>query len=372
LPKEITTLQKELVRLAAEIENLPDRIDDDRRAIVASRRHDEQLFRNQLHFDTIDSGAWAAYFLHEQLDGPLGELIRTVRWVRQITDAELQPAASARFHGENILFAGCRQAPDLLIRSLELQGSARVAGQGVDVRGLLRNLSSTPALHEEPIRLSLTASGAMPVELQATFDRTRATPRDEFLFTCQGVHLPAARLGQQENVRLALAPTLASLHVTLLVEGDRLSGDIQLAQEQVKIMPSVVGPLAEVPLAVALEDTLSNIHSIELHLSLTGTLDEPTCQLTSHFGPALAEAIGQALQRTAEQHTRVLLAESQQHVDQQLASLERRLAEQRAALLAPLNGSTTLLAQIASELKAVPGLTDERIGRQLSTSPLFR
>ena len=60
----------------------------------------------------------------------------------------------------------------MLIRSLQLDGTARIAGQPIELRGVLMNLSSAPRLHNEPMRLHLVGNGSLPLELQATIDRT--------------------------------------------------------------------------------------------------------------------------------------------------------------------------------------------------------
>ena len=55
-----------------------------------------------------------------------------------------------------------------------------------------------------------------------------------------------------------------------MVEGDKLSGDIQLVQRQVKIAPVFTGQLSDVPLAAALQTTLAELDSLAVQVTLVG------------------------------------------------------------------------------------------------------
>ena len=87
--------------------------------------------------------------------------------------------------------------PSLLIRSLQLQGTARIGGQTVELGGTLTDVSDAPALHASPIRLRDKATGSLPLELQATIDRTGPVARDELLVDCRGVVMPTLNLSQR-------------------------------------------------------------------------------------------------------------------------------------------------------------------------------
>src|SRR4029078_7862641 len=136
-----------------------------------------------------------AYLLRDVAARQLNQLVGWLRWMRTMAPADAKPRAGAA-RGEDIQFAGCRPEPGILIRSLQLDGTARIAGQPIELRGILTNLSSAPRLRDAPIRLHLARSGSLPMELQATIDRTNAKARDELLVNCQGVLLHEMALGK--------------------------------------------------------------------------------------------------------------------------------------------------------------------------------
>jgi uncharacterized protein (TIGR03545 family) len=372
LPDQIAALRSQYRQLQREVDALPDLADTDRRAIVAARRHDEELLYDQLQFAPIDDSVLSAYLLQEQLAGPVGNLIGWVRWVRQIVPADGRPPHSAHGRGEDVLFAGCSRAPKLLIESLDLAGTARFGSQTLAFTGTLSNYASDPARHDRPLELRLKSDGSLPLELCAKIDRTGPVAKDEFSLDCHGLVLPAAVLGGSDRLRLSLAPTTASLVFRITIEGEELSGDIQLVQEHAEVSPLVGGKLQDTPIAVSLQETLRRVGSVETHIALRGTLQKPEWQLSSSLGPALAQATSDAFRQATRHHAAQVVAKSQQQVDERLAQLDRQIAGQQAALEPQLAQSTELLDEIARHQAEDERLSYERLGDRLPEGSLFR
>ena len=343
----------------------------DRRAIVAARQHDEQFIRDQLHFDTIESNVLTAYLLQEQLSGPVADLMGWVQWVRRIVPATSEPTEPKRKRGQDIYFAGSERQPDLLIRALDLRGSSRFGGQTFDLAGTLTDFSNKPALSGKPMQLRLTTTGSLQVQVQATIDRTGPVAKDQFLVDCGGIVLPKFRLGHSDKLRLSISPSTATLNISVTLEGDKLSGDVQLVQKQVQITPSVGEELARFQVADALDESLRDIHSVATRVSLSGTLEQPQFELWSNLGPAVAEAMNRSIQKATATYAHQSLAASQQQVDEKLAELDRQIAEQQTALKPQLAASTAALKQLVGD--KMGRVSMEQVGQQLpASSSLFK
>jgi hypothetical protein len=221
------------------------------------------------------------------------------------------------------------------------------------------------------MRLELNTRGSLPLQLQATIDRTGPVARDQLLVDCSFV-LPKLSLGSSDKLRLSLAPTAATLNISITLDGDKLSGDIQLVQKQVEIKPSVSDELARFHVDQELEKTLGDVRSLATRFSLSGTLDEPQCRVWSNLGPAIAEAMDRAVARTATSYTRDALAQSQERVNRRLAEFDRQLADVQGELHPQLATSATALDQIAEGNRPGPRLTVEQLGRLLPADSLFR
>ena len=370
---DATKLQADLAALSHDLEKLPDATDADRRAIVAARQQDEKFLREQLNFERIDPNALTAYLLQDQLAGPLSDLMGWVRWVRRTVPAETDAdTASTSRRGHNINFPGCPRVPSLIVRSLDLHGSTLFGGQSVDLDGKLTDFSNHPAWHDQPIRLRLNATGSLPVDVQATIDRTGPVPKDQLLVDCGSIVLPKLRLGTSNKLRLSLAPTTATLNVSITLDGDKLSGDIQLVQKHVEIVPSVGPELEQVRMAAALEDSLSDVHSVASRISIRGTIDEPQWELWSNLGPAVAEALDHALARTTQIRAKQVLADAQQRVDERLTQLDRQTSDAQTALEQQLAGTAGTLDDLAERKDDDERLSQEQLGQRLPANSLFR
>jgi uncharacterized protein (TIGR03545 family) len=370
LRKKVGDVQKQFAEFRADVDKLPDVLETERRAIVAARRHDDQLVGKRLQLDSVEANSLSAYLLRDEAARQLNELVGWVRWMREMAPANAKAVAKAT-RGEDVLFAGCRPEPGILIRSLQLDGTARIAGQPIEMRGTLTNLSSAPRLHSEPIRLHLVGNGSMPLELQATIDRTSSTPRDELLVDCQGVLLHEMALGKAHQLGMSLAPSVGSLSVSVVVDGDKLSGDIQMVQQKVQITPALNGSGGET-LTVAMSDTLGRVNSIATRLSLGGTIQQPTCTLWSNLGAAVAEAMQRAVKRTGDQHAKALLVEAGRRVDERLAEVDRQMAERQTQFASKSIVITARLQKISTSESPRYRISSKEGGHRLPSNSLFR
>jgi uncharacterized protein (TIGR03545 family) len=370
LRKNVAALQKEFADFRVEVDKLPDELETERRAIVAARRHDDDAVGKRLQLDPVEANSLSAYLLRNEAARQLDQLVGWLRWMREMAPADAKPGAGVS-RGEDVLFAGCRPEPGILIRSLQLDGAMRIAGQPVALRGVVTNLSSAPRLHNEPIRLHLVGNGSLPLELQATIDRTGSTAHDELLVDCQGVLLHEMTLGRADQLGMSLAPSVGSLSVSVVLDGDKLSGDIQMLQQKVQITPALNGA-GGAALSAAMGDTLGQVNSIATRLSLGGTLREPTCTLWSNLGAAVAEAMQRAVRRTGDQHAKALLVEAGRRVDERLAEVDRQMAERQAQFTSKSTVIATRLQRIASDESPSYRISAEKGGRRLPNNSLFR
>jgi uncharacterized protein (TIGR03545 family) len=372
LPQQIKTLEESVRNLHQTLESLPGALQEDHRRILAARAHDEQLLREKLKIDEIDSAAMTAYFLKDHVAVPLAEVIGWVRWARALISAEGDELQPERQRGTDVQFAGCRPLPDFLIRSLQLQGTARIAGQPVELNGTLTDATNDPAVHGRPMKLVVTTSGSLPLELQATIDRTGDAPRDELLVDCHGILLPQISMGSPDTIALSLSPSTASVNLSLLLDGDQLTGDIQLIQKSVQITPTVASTLVSPELDAVVNESLRKLNSLATRISLSGTLDAPELHMWSSLGPAMAEAMARALEDAVTAKTDELLAESQVRIDENLAGLESLIAKRQAELNTQLDVPREQLKQLVAGFVGEHGLSLEQLGRRLPVNSLFR
>jgi uncharacterized protein (TIGR03545 family) len=369
LPR-VDEVRRELESLRDDFEKLPASLEEERRLIVAARRKDEQLVRDHAHFQTIDDKLLNAYLLREPLGPAIGGLVDCLRGMRQIV-----PAAPARTvspqRGEDLLFAGMRRTPHFLVQALELQGEARIGDGPIEFRGLVSNLTTMPSLHDRPIELRFSGTGAVPLEVRAIIDRTGGRVRDALFVDCEEMSLGERSLGAAGPLRLQVAPSTASLTVSMSAEGNQLCGEIQLVQKQVRITP-VSDADDQLPMDEVLGDSIANVNSLATRVSLGGTIEQPACALWSNLGSAVAQALESGMQRKAEAYANALLTEARRQVDERLTALERQLCESRDELSNTANDMAERMDAIARAHGRRERISVEQAGRRLPTTSILR
>ncbi|MCA9241997.1 MAG: TIGR03545 family protein [Planctomycetales bacterium] len=353
VPKRITDLKTELQSVKDRLAKLPVEVRADRQAVLAARVHDEQLLREKLNIRAMDAESLSTYLLGDQLAAPVTELVGWLRWARRLAPSGDKPSEASR--GVDVYFAGCRRTPNLLVESLKLSGAARLAGRPVEFQGQLADFTTQPQILGKPMLLSLTTSGAAPIQLRARVDRTGQQPVDEIVADCPSVTLPQLDLGKQDTLGLSVSPSTAALSLSLSLTGDRLAGDLQIVQQDVKVTPhvkaSLGGVLTDVDLQRALARQLAQSPRLVTTVTLSGDLDHPEWKLWSTAGPALAEAMNNAVTSLANDRAKQLMAKGEQEVAEHLGKLDQEIA----ALTSKV---TAALGEPAKALQALAGAGD--------------
>jgi hypothetical protein len=354
LPAQLAELEAQSARLTVDVDALPDALESGRRAIVAARLRDERILREMLAGPAVDADSLTTYLLREQVNELLCEWIGWLQWVRETVPDD----------GEH---SGTR----LTLRNVKLEGTARLGGQAVELCGTLSDFSNQPELLNGPMRLRLASTGLPTLDLRASIDRSGAVARDELLVDCQGLPLPPAVLGRPEGVCLSMGPSVASVNVSLIVNGEQLSGDVQVVQTSVNIAACQADNCQHVPLAAELQDKLSKIGSVATRWSLSGTLTAPRSSVWSSLGPAASSAIEIAVRRSADNRARIVMADAQRRVDERLARLDREIADEQADFRPRLAATGGRLSSLSALCTAPQRLNFERLGH-LPADSLFR
>ncbi len=352
LPERLRGYQKQLSSLRTRMTALPGSVQADRERVAQARKHDEALLREKLQVSGANAEQLTAYLLGEQVAEPLTQMVGWLKWARQLAPAKPKQMKVAAARGVDVHFAGCQILPNLLVRRLELEGVARIAGRSAELRGVVSDFTTQPRMHATPMRVAIDTTGALPIVLRGTIDRTGDVALDELVADCSSVALPQASLGAGKKLRLDVSPSTATVLVSLRLEGDVLDGEIQVNQQQVQIASRVdgnIGPVSGAVLADAVDQSLGKLDRLATRVTLSGTLDEPKWRVWSTLGPAMAEAVDRAVAGVVKQQTDRLASEAQKRVDAQLARLDLQLAAARDKATAAIDEPVQELEKLIAE-----------------------
>ena len=205
----------------------------------------------------------------------------------------------------------------------------------------------------------------MPLAIQAKFDRTQSTPRDEVFCETTDLPLPELSLGKQGKFQLVVAPTRANVTLRLKLVGDQLEGNVEIEQRGIALSPAVAGGSLGHRLQAALASNLAGIDHATTTVTLTGTLESPDLNFDSSLGTALAQAINRAATDVVAAERERLLAKSQQQVDAQLAKLNGEFAAFESKLNSELQAPGDILAGLLGKRGSDPQLGQSPFGQFL-------
>jgi hypothetical protein len=301
----------------------------------------------------------------------LDELVAFLRDVRRLVPANgAQRSQPPR--GQDVLFAGIRQTPEVSIRRLEFAAQARVMGQPAELRGVMTGWSTAPLVASQPILIRIVGSGSVPMQLRATIDRSGGRVCEELVVDCPDIQLNPQSLGRAEQLRLLVTPSSASLSANIRVEGDELQGDVQLVQKDARITPDRSTEFGGKSFETALAASLASQKSVATRVSLGGTLEKPSCTLSSDLGSVVADAIRLAAEKVEQEHARAVLAAARKRVDERLATLDRQISEEQAKFRARIAPSPERLNAIARSQTRRERLDGRQIGRRLPANSILR
>jgi uncharacterized protein (TIGR03545 family) len=370
LPGRVKALQQQTADLQSRLQALPGLVEADRQRVLAARDRDERFLREKLSIKTLDPVDLTAFLLNEQLQAPVGELVEWLRWVRKLVPSKSSAPKPVRSRGEDILFAGVKRYPDLLVRAIDLHGVAKLGGRPLEIAGTLNDFTTQPQLHGKPLQLRLVTRGALPIQVQAVIDRTADTPRDELLAVCNGLAVPGLQLGDSTQMALNVGPSTAAVQIAIRLDGETLAGNVEVLQKQVQIKPVIAQRFGAPEIQQALHDSLARVDEVSTRIAMSGILLKPHIEINSTLGLAVQSAIHNTVVAVIEQQREKLLAAAQQETEKHLVAV-RCATESATAQIAPLLAQPEeMLAKLLGPDLAKPFSADQ-FGR-LPAGSLFK
>jgi len=224
------------------------------------------------------------------------------------------------------------------VRVVDLHGVAKLGGRPVEIAGTLTDFTTQPQLHGQPLRMRFVSQGLLPMQVQAVFDRTGNTPRDELLAVCKDLAIPQMSLGKADSMSRTVGPNQAAIQIAMLMEKEKLTGYIELVQKHVRITPLVAQHLGVPEIQQALANSLGRVNEVTTQLVVTGTLAQPQVSISSTLGPEVENALRDSVVVAIERQREKLLAQTRSETN-------RHLAEVRESIGISISEFTPLLAQ---------------------------
>jgi len=369
--EQLRAIERNLTQFGPEMEHLKRQVAQDRDAMQAAQQRDLERLRQRFHLEQFDAEHLTDYFLGPELGPRVREIARWVVWGRTHFPRRTEEGpcpGPERQRGRDILFPITGKTPDFLARELAVDGWIDYMNQRYRFEGQVMGLTSQPDVYGEPTTLKLAIAGTTPMRIEAVVDHTQIVPRERILFDCPALAQPQRTLGRPEEIALSIAPGSAHLWVLLDLQGERLSGKLQLRQEQLELRPEVAARYGGAVITKGLQAAASRITAVQVVVDLAGTLQQPKWSVRSDLGPQLGAALNWLVQSELNARQEQILASFRQRLQQDLAAFDRLLSGRQQELVGTLQmGNTELQQLLHLAAQRIPGA--EAAGEIVSRVP---
>lgn len=359
---QVEQLRQEMEQVEPELARLRQQAERDRDALAAAGQRDLEQIRQRFNVGNLQPQQLTDYFLGPELAQRVHTVAQWAAWGRAHWPGQktggAAGAAAGSGRGVDVAFPVTATTPDFLLKCLNVDGVADVGSEHYTFAGCLAGLSSQPEIYGKPATLQIAVDGPVPMRVEAVVDHTQAVPRERILLDCPGITLPRRMWGQPQQIALSITPGQTYVWLLLDLAGPELHGQLQLRQDGIRLEP-VVGPqCGGAALADSLREAAQPIHTVQVVVDLSGTLDKPAWQIRSDLGPQIVLALNSLIQHEVEARRDELLAQATQRAQSEMATFQHLVAAKEQEVLAGTGLSKDQINQLAQTLtrRLPPGL----------------
>ncbi|MEM7454836.1 MAG: TIGR03545 family protein [Planctomycetota bacterium] len=344
---ELGRLQVQLDSLEASLLDFEREAFSDRERLISTKQSDEAAMPVVSTSHSFDSEKLSNVLLMAQQKQHVDDIVEWFRWFRMTVPDPQRDFAPAPIRGRDVTFSGDKPRPGFLIRNLELDGEGQFAGRHFSFSGVAHNITPTPDLHDQPVRIELRAQGKQHLIVDCTLDRRDQVDRDTLYISSPDIDVESNMLGHPLALVVSMGDARMQVDVSLQMIGDDLSGDIIFRYSDVTLFVDRLNDLAGgEDIARRLNQEISTLDQYQTIVSLNGTLDNPGFTFESDLGQQFASA----LNGLTNERTQTVANDSRQQLEQILSReieyLDRTVSRNIEQLISALNSEREILNQL--------------------------
>lgn len=293
---ELNQLVQYSDQVRARVTNWPGVAQADSTALRGAAQRDYAKLHQRVDEFEFSSEDLADYLIGETMVERIKSVTQTVAFARSFqygdddgpdVDSAAADAKAGRTKGTYFDFFSGPPQPQWWMKELKLSGRGEWQKKPLQFFGTVTDVSSHPARVKEPTALHLVFREPLPGTLEGRMDRRTGAPRDTLQLRCPEVEMTNQTLGKPDDLQIQLTGGKASLEVDLLLEGEKLTGQVRFLQPQTGWTVAAQG-LGEAAWVSQALQGLQGRSDLDLTIDLSGTLQKPNYKVRSEFPKAIA------------------------------------------------------------------------------------
>lgn len=261
----------------------------------------------------LRQGAFSAEGLSRGVLGPVwfGKLQEYLGWFHRIRamipqskdgkEKKEKPAPPPRREGRVIKFPFKYNWPAFHLVRAAVDGLT--SGEApLSYSGVLTDVTSGPRIVGRPMRLKLEGSKTgdpRTLNLEATLDYTRDTPREAVDAKYAGLPLAGVKLGDVGGP-VSIESGAGRITADLKAHGEKISGEVKFVADPVKLDHAVSPEKAQGRLVSILSGVLAGMKKMDVEVLISGTIRSPDFKIRTSIDRQLNQAVKQVLDKELE------------------------------------------------------------------------
>jgi uncharacterized protein (TIGR03545 family)/uncharacterized protein (TIGR03546 family) len=351
---QINQTHQRVVRLQNQLKNLHVKFDSDQKSLLAAKEIDKQNIKQLIKSSEISGKSLSQVLLGEQQGQQLDQLLGWVRWMRETVPDPEHDFQPERNGGQDILFPGLVQTPDLLIKNLSLTGKGKLADDTYQFQGSMRDFTTQPKLLGKPTVINLATKANTDVKIRAIIDQTGDVRRDTLLIQCPRIDIKSQKLGSKKSLLVAMAPAKMEMQVKLQLVENRVDGKIEFVQSDVKLsLDALPKALNDEAMKQIVDQELAKVNQFRVVMLVSGEIDRPQWEFESDLGEQLAGAMNSTVQRSVDLQVARLEKQVDAVVGDKISELNALVANKHAEVKHLLDSQNIDVADLQNTVKRV-------------------
>jgi len=358
--RDSTTIKSELKNLQQSLASYRNQILVDRNNILAAKNRDLARIDEIKNSKRLNGRSLSQLLVGDQNGQRVDLAISWIKWLRTTFPHPKKQLEANRSRGQTIRFPGIKDEPDMLVRSLRLNGIGTFENRPYEFTGQIAGLTHQPERYGKPAYLQFESTGDIQFSVKGMVDRSHSIDHDRIVIKIPSLKVSDQELKIDDKVQLSLSSSEVEIHARIELVGNELSGQVKAVQKQVglTIATNIQNEFAG-ELKSMLNDDLKEIQGFQIVAKISGTPESPKWELNSNLGPQIANAFNSTISRGYEMKKTELVNRLNKEADRALMQVSQLLQSNEKVVSLFLKSQTSEIFQLenrVADLLKVRGL----------------
>lgn len=359
--ERVDELIKEGKQIRNELKLLPQIAQQDYQRIEEAKERDLTNIDQMLESISPDPHKILHALLGEELSRQLNQVSGWSNMILQTVRTLQDEQEPDRSQGEWIDFRSDTSLPQVLFKKIRLTGAARVNQQKYPFVGMIKDLSCSPKLYQEPIKIQAQVDAEANIKMAGDLNFYQESPTHEFVVLVKLPHQKKITLEDSETLSLFLIAdqTECKSHISFREEDFQC----RLEFKQTPVRFQLSSPkFNHHAIGSILQHSLASIDSISATLNYSGSYEHPELKIESELGQKIAESLNMALE-----------SEFNRQKQEKALKIEQLASQEREKLIQKLNGQySEIIAHLQEQESKVQAVIQKVSNRPLDIRQLLR